>query len=112
MRFEKVDFHYPNGKVALRGVDLDLRIGELVAVVGPTGAGKTSLAYLVPGFYRPARGRVVIDGEDIQRVSLVSLRRQVSYVFQEHLLMSESIRSNLLTVFVVVVARTPRVRLH
>ena len=98
VRFENVDFHYPNGQVALRGIDLDLGIGELVAVVGPTGAGKTSLAYLIPGFYRPARGRVVIDGEDIQRVRLVSLRRQVSYVFQEHLLMSESIRSNLLLV--------------
>jgi len=98
VRFENVDFHYPNGQVALRGVDLDLRLGELVAVVGPTGAGKTSLAYLIPGFYRPTRGRVLIDGEDIHRVNLASLRRQVSYVFQEHLLMSESIRSNLLLV--------------
>ncbi|MCY3623197.1 MAG: ABC transporter ATP-binding protein [Gammaproteobacteria bacterium] len=98
VRFENVDFDYPNGQVALRGVDLDLRLGELVAVVGPTGAGKTSLAYLIPGFYRPTRGRVLVDGEDIHRVNLASLRRQVSYVFQEHLLMSESIGSNLLLV--------------
>ena len=98
VRFENVDFDYPNGQVALRGVDLDLNLGELVAVVGPTGAGKTSLAYLVPGFYRPTRGRVLIDGSDIEGVNLESLRRQVSYVFQEHLLMSESIRSNLLLV--------------
>ena len=98
VRFENVDFGYPNGQVALRAVDLNLRIGELVAVVGPTGAGKTSLAYLIPGFYRPTRGRVLIDGVDIRRVNLASLRRQVSYVFQEHLLMSESIRSNLLLV--------------
>jgi len=98
VRFEAVDFDYPNGQTALRGVDLDLRVGELVAVVGPTGAGKTSLAYLIPGFYRPTRGRVFIDGVDIHRVNLASLRRQVSYVFQEHLLMSESIRSNLLLV--------------
>ena len=98
VRFENVDFNYPNGQVALRAVDLELGIGELVAVVGPTGAGKTSLAYLVPGFYRPTRGRVLIDGRDILGVNLASLRRQVSYVFQEHLLMSESIRANLLLV--------------
>ena len=98
VRFEDVDFSYPNGQPALRNIDLELRIGELVAVVGPTGAGKTSLAYLIPAYYRPTRGRVLIDGRDIDRVSLVSLRRQVSYVFQEHLLLSESIRSNMLLV--------------
>ena len=95
VRFERVEMRYPNGHRALAGVDLELRIGELVAVVGPTGAGKTSLAGLVPGFYRPSRGRVLIDGHDIAAVDLESLRRQVSYVFQEHLLMSESIRANL-----------------
>lgn len=98
VRFEGVDFSYPNGQRALAGIDLELRIGELVAIVGPTGAGKTSLAYLIPGFYRPSRGRVLIDGRDVLDVNLHSLRRQVSYVFQEHLLLSESIRSNLLLV--------------
>lgn len=98
VRFDNAEFAYPNGQVALRGVDLKLRIGELVAVVGPTGAGKTSLAYLIPAFYRPSRGRVLIDGRDIRRVNLASLRRQVSYVFQEHLLLSETIRANLLLV--------------
>ncbi len=92
--FEDVDFSYPNGHVALKNINLKLTLGELVAIVGPTGSGKTSLAYLIPGYYRPTSGRVLIEGEDIAEVNLHSLRSQVSYVFQEHLLMSESIRSN------------------
>lgn len=95
VRFEHVDFIYPNGHRALANIDLELKLGELIAIVGPTGAGKTSLAHLIPGFYRPTAGRVLIDGQDIARVNVDSLRSQVSYVFQEHLLMSESIRSNL-----------------
>ena len=92
---EDVDFVYPDGRQALRGIDLRLEIGELVALVGPTGAGKTSLAYLVPAFLRPTRGRVRVDGNDLNDVSLDSLRDQVAYVFQEHQLFSESIRDNL-----------------
>lgn len=92
--FESVDFSYPNGHSALKNINIELRTGELLAIVGPTGSGKTSLAYLIPGYYRPTRGRVLIDGTDIAGVNLHSLRSQVSYVFQEHLLMSESIRSN------------------
>lgn len=95
VRFEDVDFDYPNGQRALAGIDLTLRIGEVVAVVGPTGAGKTSLAGLIPGFYRPSRGRVLFDGVDIATVNLASLRRQTTYVFQEQLLASDSIRVNL-----------------
>ena len=63
--------------------------------MGPTGAGKTSLAYLVPAFLRPTRGRVLADGSDLDDVSLDSLRDQVAYVFREHQLFSESIRDNL-----------------
>ncbi len=76
-------------------VNLALNLGELVAFVDPTGAGKTSLAYLIPAFYRPTEGRVLLDGRDIAEIDLDSLRSQVSYVFQEHLLLSESIRGNL-----------------
>ena len=93
--FENVGLTYPNGHRALSNVNLSLRLGELVAFVGPTGAGKTSLAYLIPGFYRPTEGRVLIDGRDMAEVDLHSLRSQVSYVFQEHLLLDESIRGNL-----------------
>ena len=95
VRMENVDYVYPDGRQALRNVNLELAIGELVAFVGPTGAGKTSLAYLVPAFLRPTGGRVLADGNDLEDVSLDSLRDQVAYVFQEHLLFSESIRDNL-----------------
>ena len=98
IRMENVDFVYPDGRQALRDINVRLDIGELVAFVGPTGAGKTSLAYLVPAFLRPTRGRVLVDGHDLDDVSLDSLRDQVAYVFQEHLLFSESIRDNLLIV--------------
>ena len=94
--FDNVSLRYANGQQALRDVGLQLNVGELVAVVGPTGAGKTSLAYLIPGYYRPTQGRVLIDGTDIDAVDTESLRAQISYVFQEHLLLNESIRSNLL----------------
>ncbi|MCE2426234.1 MAG: ABC transporter ATP-binding protein [Pseudomonadales bacterium] len=65
-------------------------------MAGPTGAGKTSLAYLIPGFYQPTEGHVRLDGRNILDIDVASLRAEVSYVFQEHLLLNESIRGNLL----------------
>ena len=94
--FEDVAYTYPDGQQALDRVNLDLAVGELVALVGPTGAGKTSLAYLIPSFLIPTRGRVLIDGQDTTELDLDTLRSQVAYVFQEHLLLSESVRENLL----------------
>ena len=96
VRMEDVEFAYPNGHRALEGINLDLRRGELVALVGPTGAGKTTLAYLVPALLRPTTGTVLVDGIDANEIDLDSLRREVTYVFQEHLLLPESIRANLL----------------
>lgn len=93
---EDVDYVYPDGRQALRNISLELPVGQLTAFVGPTGAGKTTLAYLIPAFLRPTSGRVLVDGHDIDDVSLDSLRDQVAYVFQEHLLLPESIRDNLL----------------
>ena len=94
--FADVSLTYANGHQALRHISLSLDIGELIAIVGPTGAGKTTLAYLIPGYYQPTEGHVTIDDQDIADTDLESLRSQVSYVFQEHLLLNESIRSNLL----------------
>ena len=94
--FERAGLRYPNGHRALSNVNLALRLGELVAFVGPTGAGKTSLAYLIPGFYQPTEGHVRLDGRNILDIDVASLRAEVSYVFQEHLLLNESIRGNLL----------------
>ncbi len=93
---ENVGYYYPDGRQALKNISLELPIGQLIAFVGPTGAGKTSLAYLIPAFLRPCSGRVLVDGHDLEEISLGSLRDQVAYVFQEHLLLSESIRDNLL----------------
>ena len=73
-----------------------MRKGKLIAMVGPTGSGKTTLAQMVPAYLIPTSGRILFDGVDLRQVNLDSLREQVSYVFQEHLLLSESIRDNLL----------------
>lgn len=93
--FDNVGLVYPDGRQALAGVSFEARIGQTVALVGPTGAGKTSLAYLVPGFLQPTSGRVLFDGMDIREIDPASIRDQVSYVFQEHLLFSETILDNL-----------------
>ena len=96
VRMEDVSYRYPDGHQALSNITLELPVGELVALVGPTGAGKTSLAYLIPSLLLPSSGRVFIDDHDVTDVDIDSLRQQVSYVFQEHILLSESIRGNLL----------------
>ena len=86
---------YPDGRRALRDIDLDANVGEIVAFVGPTGAGKTSLAYLVPRFHVATEGAVRIDGIEVNDVTLDSLRGQVTYVFQETQLLSDSIADNI-----------------
>lgn len=96
VRLENVNFSYPDGRQALKNIDLEFKIDEMVALVGPTGSGKTSLAYLLPAFLQPDSGRVLIDLHDVSEVDLDSLRSQIAYVFQEHVLFSESIRENLL----------------
>ncbi len=90
-----VSMAYPDGREALSDVDLTLKVGEITALVGPTGAGKTSLAYLIPGFHDVSAGTISIDARDIADISLKSLRGQVSYVFQETQLFSDSILDNI-----------------
>jgi ABC-type multidrug transport system fused ATPase/permease subunit len=92
---ENAGLTYPDGRRALRSVSLEARVGEIVALVGPTGAGKTTLAYLVPALLQATEGKVSIDGVDLRNVSVESLRRQVSYVFQETQLFSDSILENI-----------------
>ncbi|MDE0423173.1 MAG: ABC transporter ATP-binding protein [Gammaproteobacteria bacterium] len=86
---------YPDGRRALEGVDLDANVGEIVAFVGPTGAGKTSLAYLIPRFHEATEGEVCIDGRPVNDLTLDSLRGQVTYVFQETQLFRDSILDNI-----------------
>ena len=92
---KNVGLTYPDGRQALRNINLEAEVGQIVALVGPTGAGKTSLAYLVPAFNQATEGTVSIDGIDLKDVSVDSLREQVSYVFQETQLFSDSIRDNI-----------------
>ena len=96
LRFEAVDFAFPasDGSV-LRGVDLDIRPGETVALVGATGSGKTVLTALVPRLYDVTGGRVTIDGIDVRELDLGHLRSLVATAFEEPTLFSMSARENL-----------------
>lgn len=92
--FEGVSFEHRGGQRVLDGVDLRIRPGEKVAIVGPTGTGKSTLVSLLARFYDPTEGRVLIDGCDVRTVTLESLRRQVAIVFQEPVLFAASIAEN------------------
>jgi len=95
LRFESVDFSWPDGTSALRGISFEARLGEITALVGPAGAGKTTAIYHVPRFLRPAHGRVLIDGIDLSDVTRSSLRDQIAFVFQETALFDGTIEQNL-----------------
>ena len=92
---QDVGLRYPDGRRALRNINFEASVGEIVAFVGPTGAGKTTLAYLVPALLQATEGKVCIDGVDLREASVQSLREQVSYVFQETQLFSDSIFDNI-----------------
>ena len=93
--FDDVTFGYDPDVPVIRDVDLRIAPGETVAFVGPTGAGKSTLAKLVTRFYDPTAGRVLIDGHDLEGVTLDSLRRQLGVVPQEPFLFAGTIRDNL-----------------
>jgi len=94
--FRDVTLRYPEGEEVLRGVNLEISPGETVALVGPSGAGKTSLANLIMRFYDPSEGRVEIDGHDVREVTLHSLRSQIGLVPQETILFGGTIKENIL----------------
>jgi ATP-binding cassette, subfamily B, bacterial len=91
-----VSFQYVTGQPVLRHVDLQVRPGQKVAIVGRTGAGKSTLVSLLPRFYDPQSGRVTIDGIDIREFELKSLRRQIAMVLQPPLVFPLSIRENII----------------
>jgi ATP-binding cassette subfamily B protein/subfamily B ATP-binding cassette protein MsbA len=95
VEWQDVEFQYGTGAPVLRGVSLQVAAGQRVAVVGATGAGKSTLLSLLPRFYDPTRGRVLIDGVDAREYRLASLRRQVAMVLQPPLLFPVSIRENI-----------------
>jgi subfamily B ATP-binding cassette protein MsbA len=94
IHFDDVQFGYGHEPV-LRGIDLRIRAGEIVALVGPSGAGKTSLVNLLPRFFDPTGGRVTLDDKDIREITLRSLREQIGIVTQETVLFNDTIRNNI-----------------
>lgn len=94
--FEHVSFGYPGGNKVLNDVSFVARKGMAVALVGQTGAGKSTVMSLLQRLWDPTEGRILVDGQDIRDVSLESLRRAIGVVFQESMLFNRSIRDNLL----------------
>jgi ABC-type multidrug transport system fused ATPase/permease subunit len=96
VRFEDVHFSYPTGSEVLKGIDLEVSPGEIVAVCGPTGSGKTSLLQLLPRFYDPTAGRVLLGDVDVRDMAVEALRKAVAIVTQKAVLFSVPLRDNLL----------------
>ena len=93
--FQNVGFVYPDGRRALTDVSFESKVGEIVALAGPTGAGKTTLAYLIPRYHIASEGQISIDGHDVKDLTIDSLRGQITYVFQETETLAESIADNI-----------------
>jgi subfamily B ATP-binding cassette protein MsbA len=94
IRFEGVRFRYQEEWV-LNGIDLEIRAGEVVALVGPSGGGKSTLADLIPRFYDVQQGRITIDGIDVRDLTLASLRSQIAIVSQSTFLFNDTVRNNI-----------------
>ncbi|MBM3498507.1 MAG: ABC transporter ATP-binding protein, partial [Armatimonadetes bacterium] len=93
--FENLSFRYHTGEVVLQGVNLTSEPGQTVALVGRSGAGKTSIANLIPRFYDPLEGTVRVDGRDLRTVTLASLRKQIAIVLQDTFLFDDTVRENI-----------------
>ncbi len=95
VHFEGVDFEYESDLPVLNNVSFEIKPGQTLALVGPTGAGKSTIVSLIPRFYDPKRGRVLIDGIDISEMRLASVRRNVSMVLQDTFLFAGTVKENL-----------------
>jgi ATP-binding cassette, subfamily B, bacterial MsbA len=97
IRFDNVRFHYPAApnRIVLDGINLEVKVGEIVALVGASGAGKTTLANLVPRFYDVTAGAVRIDGKDVRDIRLSSLRESISIVAQDTFLFNDTVFDNI-----------------
>jgi ATP-binding cassette subfamily B protein len=95
IRFENVSFAYLPERPVLHGIDLEIAPGTTIALIGHTGAGKSTLTSLVPRFYDVSGGRVTVDGADVRDVTLASLRREIGIVSQDPFLFSATVRENI-----------------
>ena len=95
LRFQQLGFQYSTDKAVLQQVDLEVRAGETLAIVGPNGCGKSTLLNLVPRFYDPTDGRVTIDGVDLREVRIRELRSRIGLVSQEVLLFNDTVAENI-----------------
>jgi subfamily B ATP-binding cassette protein MsbA len=95
LRFERVSFRYDSGTLVFRNFDLDIHPGEVVALVGASGAGKTTVVNLLLGFYKPQSGRILLDGVPLEHFPLRMLRREIGLVSQETFLFSGTLRDNI-----------------
>jgi ATP-binding cassette subfamily B protein len=93
--YDNVSFQYGEDVPVLKGINLDIKPGEMVALVGPTGVGKTTMANLIPRFYDPTHGRILIDGHDIRDIKISSLRSNISMVLQDVFLFNGTIAENI-----------------
>jgi ABC-type multidrug transport system fused ATPase/permease subunit len=96
IRFENVGFQYMDDRLVLQDIDLDITAGRVVALIGHTGSGKTTLTSLVPRFYDVTTGRVTLDGVDVRDVTLTSLRRAIGVISQDPFLFSATVRENIM----------------
>ena len=95
VRLEGVTFGYEPDQPVLRDLDLDIPAGRTLAIIGPTGSGKSTITQLIPRFYDPQAGRVLVDGADVRDVALDDIRRAVGMVTQDPFLFSDTVRANI-----------------
>lgn len=95
IELKSVHFAYPNGKKALKNISLDIPAGQRIALVGPSGSGKSTLLNLIPRFYDVTSGAITIDGVDIRKATLSSLRSQIALVSQEVILFDDTVKANI-----------------
>ncbi|MCL6591565.1 MAG: ABC transporter ATP-binding protein/permease [Firmicutes bacterium] len=95
VEFRQVDFSYNGLEFALKGFNLEVKPGEVIALVGPTGAGKTTVINLLTRFYDPTRGQVLVDGKDLRTLSQAEYRKQIGVVLQDSFIFSGTIAGNI-----------------
>jgi len=96
VEFRKISFSYEPKQAALNNINLTVKPGEIVALVGPSGAGKTTFANLILRFFDPSDGHLLVDGTDIRNVTQADLRSQIAYVPQNPILFNDTVRNNIL----------------